>query len=239
VTSGSVNAYRARFEFSDDWEGLSRTAVFRAGAESRSVMLDETLECTIPWEVLKKPTMNLSCGVCGTRDGDMVLPTVWAHLGTIHPGAAPGDQAQPPTPDLWEQELARKGDALSYDGLNLSLMSGDKPLSTVQVAGGGGEGVPGPQGPKGDPGDPGPRGEKGEKGDPGPQGEPGPQGKMGPAGRDASINGENVLTVRAGEHVSMAQESDVLTIGVTGLVTMEQVDSAIQAAILDSWGVSY
>ena len=30
VTSGSVNVYRARFEFSDDWEGLTRKAVFRA-----------------------------------------------------------------------------------------------------------------------------------------------------------------------------------------------------------------
>ena len=39
VTSGSVNVYSVLFEFSDDWDGLARTAVFRAGQESRSILL--------------------------------------------------------------------------------------------------------------------------------------------------------------------------------------------------------
>ena len=33
VTSGSVNVYTARFEFSPDWAGLTRKAVFKAGKE--------------------------------------------------------------------------------------------------------------------------------------------------------------------------------------------------------------
>lgn len=40
VTSGSVNVYTARFEFSPDWQGLTRKAVFKAGSESRTVLLD-------------------------------------------------------------------------------------------------------------------------------------------------------------------------------------------------------
>ncbi len=182
LTSGSVNVNVARFEFSPDWEGLERIAVFRAGGESRSVVLGADGQCVIPWETLASHGRQLTAGVYGTRGGEVVLPTVWASLGTVLEGAAPGKEAQPPTPDLWRQELASKGDKLDYDGLNLSLMSGDTPLSTVQIAGGGEGGavvVPGPPGPEGPPG---PQGEPGKDGEPGPQGERGPQGEQGPPG---------------------------------------------------------
>lgn len=138
LTSGSVEVYTARFEFSPDWDGMARTAVFQAGGETRSMALDDRGLCTIPWEVLQKPNVVLRAGVYGERDGTVVLPTIWAGLGTILEGVpANGEGARPPTPDLWEQELSGKGDSLIYDGLNLSLMSGGKPLSTVEIAGGG------------------------------------------------------------------------------------------------------
>lgn len=187
VTSGSVNVYRARFEFSDDWQGLTRKAVFIGSDTQVPMLLDESGECTIPWEVLTKHGGHLMAGVYGTDD-DSTLPTIRADLGVILEGVTgDGTPSQPPTPDLWEQELASKGDALDYDGTHLSLMSGGKPLSTVQIIGGGG-GTPGPQGPegppgpKGDPGPQGPPGEKGEKGDTGEQGPEGPQGVQGMQG---------------------------------------------------------
>lgn len=141
VTSGSVNVYTARFEFSLDWQGLTRKAVFRGSGQTLTVPLDEGGECVIPWEVLTSHGQPLMAGTFGTQD-ETALPTVWANLGTILegvPGDGPG--AKPPTPDLWQQELAGKGDTLAYDGLNLSLMSGTKTLSSVEIAGsGGGEG---------------------------------------------------------------------------------------------------
>ncbi len=141
VTSGSVNIYTVRFEFSSDWEGLERAAVFKSGAESRSVPLDSGGECVIPWEVLAAHGQPLTAGVFGTRDGDTVLPTVWAGLGIVLEGVAAGADAQPPTPDLWRQELAGKGDRLDYTpGGELGLYGGGKLLSAVPVAGGGGEG---------------------------------------------------------------------------------------------------
>lgn len=137
VTSGSVNVYRARFEFSPGWQGMTRKAVFKAGKESRTVLLDETGECAVPWEVLVTHGQPLMAGVFGKQDG-VVLPTIWASLGTILEGVpTDGEGARPPTPDAWEEELAKKGGALAYDGLNLSLMSGDSTLSTVEIAGGG------------------------------------------------------------------------------------------------------
>lgn len=170
VTSGSVNVCPVRFEFSSDWDGLSRTAVFQAGADSWSVLLDESGQCEIPWEALVSPGRNLTAGVCGTRGDTLVLPTVWASLGTILEGASPGTKSRPPTPDLWRQELAAKGDSLDYDGVSLKLMSGGQALSEARIAEGGAVPVPGPQGPQGEPG---PQGEQGPEG---PQGEPGPQG---------------------------------------------------------------
>lgn len=204
VTSGSVNAYAARFEFSTDWRGLTRKAVFRGSGKTLAVLLDDSGECVIPWEVVTSHGQPLTAGVFGTRD-ETALPTVWANLGTILEGV-PGDSpgSKPPTPDVWEQELDRKGDTLAYDGLNLSLKSGDKTLSSVEIAGGSGPGSQGPpgesayeiavdngfvgteqewlaslKGPQGQAGPPGPKGDPGEQG---PQGEAGPQGNIGPTG---------------------------------------------------------
>lgn len=135
LTSGSAGIYLVRFEFSADWDGMVRTASFRAGGEAVSMLLPESGECTIPREVLEK-SGGLYAGVCGKGDGGVVLPTEWAWLGPIREGALPGPGAQPPTPDLWQQELAQKGDSLQYDGIRLSLMSGESELSAVKIAGG-------------------------------------------------------------------------------------------------------
>ncbi len=141
LTSGGVNAAAVRFTFSEDWAGLERTAVFRAGPVSRSVRLDERNTCAVPWEVLERHGPRLECGVCGRRGETLVLPTLWADLGTILEGAAPGEAARPPTPDLWEQALGRKADALDYTAAgDLGLYAGNTLLSAVPIPGGGGEG---------------------------------------------------------------------------------------------------
>ena len=125
VTSGSVNVYEVRFSFSEDWAGLAKTAVFRAGDVRVSAALGAGGACAVPWEVLALPGVRLEAGVYGTRGGEVVLPTVWESLGTILEGVSvPEEGSYPPTPELWQQELARKGDTLEYDGLNLTLMSG-------------------------------------------------------------------------------------------------------------------
>lgn len=143
LTSGSVNVNRAEFTFSAEWDGLARTAVFRAGSEVREIALDGTGRCTLPWEVLAQAGREVYAGVYGSAGGgEVVLPTVWAYLGTVIQGTTRGEDVHPPTPDLWEQELDRKGDALEYDGVNLTLASNGKPLSTVQIESSGGSDEP-------------------------------------------------------------------------------------------------
>lgn len=136
ITSGSVNVYQVRFEFSEDWNGLKKTAVFRSGLVSRSVRLNDDGETIIPWEVLESPGIYLHAGVYGEKNDNVVLPTVWVVLGMVLTGASPGESSKPPTPELWEQALSRKGDNLSLSGQTLNLRSGDRLLSSVDLPGG-------------------------------------------------------------------------------------------------------
>lgn len=111
LTSGSVNAYTVAFSFDSIWDGLDRTAVFQAGDSKISVILDDTNQCQIPWEVLENPRRTLEVGVYGTRNGTVVLPTVWVSLGEIKQGVSLGDNNQPPTPDVYGQILQAAKDA--------------------------------------------------------------------------------------------------------------------------------
>ena len=109
VTSGSVNVYQCQFQFDNAWEGLEKTAVFWAGEETISTLLDETGLCIIPWEVLQDARRTLYAGVYGTKNGDVVLPTIWASCGEIKEGVNPGTSTQPPTPSVYDQILGNIG----------------------------------------------------------------------------------------------------------------------------------
>lgn len=142
LTSGSVNVHHVRFMFSESWDGLKKTAVFKHGREARSILLDDSEECIIPWEVLTHPGGTLYAGVYGTKDEEIVLPTVWAPLGEVREGViTDAEEPIPPTPSIYDQILARldkKGDRLAYENSILSLLSGETELSSVPIVGGGG-----------------------------------------------------------------------------------------------------
>ena len=139
VTSGSVNVYQCQFQFDNAWEGLEKTAVFCAGEETISTLLDETGLCIIPWEVLQDARRTLYAGVYGTKNGDVVLPTIWASCGEIKEGVNPGTSTQPPTPSVYEQILAEIG---NLD--NLATSEKDSLVSAINelyYSGGGGGGT--------------------------------------------------------------------------------------------------
>ena len=111
ITSGSVKAYGACFEFVHPiWQSLTKQAVFRCGDIQIGVMLDESSECVIPWEVLQSPGEVLEIGVYGVQGKDIVLPTIWVRAGTIRQGVddCPGGRA--PSPDAYQQLLNAIGD---------------------------------------------------------------------------------------------------------------------------------
>lgn len=142
LTSGSVNVYQVAFQFSADWDGLDRTAVFRSGNEKISMLLDGENQCQIPWEVLRTPNQKLYVGVYGTRRGEIVLPTIWEYLGEIRPGATAGEDPQDPTPGAYDQILNAAKDAKAI----AQSVRDDADAGKF-------DGKPGPQGPKGQAGD--------------------------------------------------------------------------------------
>lgn len=143
LVEGAVNVNIVQFVFSSDWDGLTKTAVFQAGSYKYSVLLDESNETPIPWEVLQNPRRTLYAGVYGTVGGDLVLPTIWASLGTIQEGATPGQDTQPPTPTVYEQLLADIGNLDDLDTRSKdSLVAAINEVFTTGGGGGGGGGMP-------------------------------------------------------------------------------------------------
>lgn len=139
VTSGSVNVYEVQFQFDSEWDGLEKTAVFQAGDCTVSTLLDETETCIIPWEVLQDAKRTLCAGVYGTKDGNIVLPTIWASLGEIKQGVNPGESTQPPTPSVYEQILAEIG---NLDNLETSAKDSlVAAINELYYSGGGGGGT--------------------------------------------------------------------------------------------------
>ena len=110
ITSGSQRAFSVFFNFDrENWSGLTKRAVFKAGGITREVLLDVTHICEIPWEVLRKPNVKLEIGVYGTDETGVVLPTVWVSAGDIKQGTEQSEESQSPTPDIWEQVTSTIG----------------------------------------------------------------------------------------------------------------------------------
>lgn len=107
MTSGSSRVYLVEFYFSPEWDDLQRVAVFRSGETVIDILLDESNICFMPWEVLVDPHVQVDFGVYGTKNGDVVLPTIWASTEVILEGVVTGAEAQPPSPTLYEQLLAK------------------------------------------------------------------------------------------------------------------------------------
>ena len=110
LTSGMVGK-QIRLEFSEDWKGLAKTAVFTAGNVTRDALCTgETV--TIPAEVMEKPLVPLYVGVYGVgTDGLPAIPTIRVKCGEIKPGVDPsGDPGMEPTPGLWAQLEGAMGD---------------------------------------------------------------------------------------------------------------------------------
>jgi len=117
ITTSSAGI-QVQFTFSEDWDGLSRFAIFRNGEDMNKipVALPNSNLVTIPAQSCAEEYIDepLFVGVYGSDGvGTVIIPTVWASLGVLREGAVTTDIIMPaePTPDMWAQILAIANEA--------------------------------------------------------------------------------------------------------------------------------
>lgn len=184
LTEGRVGLL-CQFRFTDEWNGLAKTAVFD-GADSRDVILKSDT-VAIPAECLASEGYSLSVGVYGKNAaGDIVIPTVYATVGKIQRSAYPsGREPAAPTPDVVAQiqQAAANAEELARsvrEDADLGKFNGGK-------------------------------GEKGEKGD---RGETGPAGEAGgfytPAVTQPNANTMRVAFTPSKEDMPDVEPKDII-----------------------------
>ena len=135
LTSGMVGA-KVEFVLSPDFDGLTVTAVFTNGAVTKDV-LNPGAECFIPPEVLETAGKTVKVGIYAVRGSEIVIPTVYAPIGEVLPGADPsGDTSTSATLPVWAQIEAMIGslDDLTTEAKN-NLVSA---INEAAQSGGGG-----------------------------------------------------------------------------------------------------
>jgi len=148
LTVGMSKAVPVKLTMSADWDGLAKTAIFKAGTTQIDVTDAAWVDATtvfVPPEVLTKAGSRVQFGLYGTDSDDaIVIPTIWVNLGKVQPAPDPsGDPTTDPTLPVWAQLQGEMIDGAEIDAeghLILTLHNGE----TIDA----GSAV-GPQGPAG------------------------------------------------------------------------------------------
>ena len=115
VVSDSVKYLTVRFEYSREWDGFSKTAIFFGNdgstysvpmLEGNSMYIGENT-CYVPYEVIKTPSFEIS--VFGTS-GERVITSDKAMVGVRESGYCEGETPAAPTPNEYSQLM----DAANY-----------------------------------------------------------------------------------------------------------------------------
>ena len=113
LTAGMAKAVTVEFVFCDDWDGLTKTAVFSAGRTTVDVLESawDGNKVVVPHEILADAGPIARVGVYGANADGLILPTVWVTLGKVMPAAEPsGDPGADPTLPIWAQLQNQIGD---------------------------------------------------------------------------------------------------------------------------------
>ena len=113
LTAGMAKAVTVELVFSDDWSGLTKTAVFSAGRTTVDVLESawDGNKVMVPHEILADAGPIARVGVYGANADGLILPTVWVTLGKVMPAAEPsGDPGADPTLPIWAQLQNQIGD---------------------------------------------------------------------------------------------------------------------------------
>ena len=141
LTAGMAKAVTVEFVFSDDWSGLTKTAVFSAGRTTVDVLESawDDNKVVVPHEILADAGPIARVGVYGANADGLVLPTVWVTLGKVMPAAEPsGDPGADPTLPIWAQLQNQIGDLDDLKTYNKDTLVAA--INEARNSGGGGTG---------------------------------------------------------------------------------------------------
>lgn len=140
------NVYNAHFDFlTDEWTGI-KTAIFKQGAVTKQMILDNNNECTVPWEFFHSDSdtfgyVSVFCGNLMTANRAVVK--------ILKSGYPYSEANTDPTPDVYQQIIAlleTKGDSIRVDGNILYLVANGADVSSAELPSGGGGGASGKDG---------------------------------------------------------------------------------------------
>lgn len=131
--SGSKEYLTAKFTFSDDWNGTTKTVVFSRNSLVFNQILDENGECKVPHDIIVSNGAVIS--VFGT-DGTKRITTTPLFVRIDSSGYIEGSTPEPPTPTVYEQIIG-KLDEVKADIPDVPLwaLEPDKPEYTAAEVG--------------------------------------------------------------------------------------------------------
>lgn len=98
------NLFKAHFDFvGNEWSG-TKTAIFKNEKVSKSVIIDESNECVVPWEFFNLKTTSI--GLVSVFCGDLVTANA-ATVVIYESGYTDSDASVPPSPDVYQQILEK------------------------------------------------------------------------------------------------------------------------------------
>ena len=99
VVANSKNYLKCKFSFSEEWNGINKTAIFSSSKDvSYCVLLDEDM-CTVPWEVIEYPYFAVS-----VYGGDLITANK-VLVDVTKSGYTEGETPKEPSPTVYEQLL--------------------------------------------------------------------------------------------------------------------------------------
>ena len=102
VVADSIKYLTCKFTFSEEWNGITKTAIFiSASGDVYNVILDKNETCNVPYEVIKYPHFIIS--IFG---GDRITANKFV-IDVAKSGYCKGETPKEPTPDVYAQILSK------------------------------------------------------------------------------------------------------------------------------------
>ncbi len=138
LVSGMVGK-QVKFEFSEEWDGLRKAAVYRAG-DIVCTNPDIGEIDTIPEQVLSKSLRRLYVGVYGiSEDGQVAIPTRFVSGPFIHIGAGKDEDSKyDPEDPFWVEMEQALEETVRFTPQALTAEQKAQARANIGVAGGGG-----------------------------------------------------------------------------------------------------